>query len=784
MTLDYIHKSLHLETPTVLCDMPSDRPNISLFTVPIAKGQIQTREPLFNLLPREAADWDPETFEEDSECWSPWDIPKTLIFIDDRSECCTLTTELIKVFRKDLQASEGRDIVREYHSTMSAKALERNLKALQEGICRIMVCTDAVGMGLDVPDIERVVQWRVPPWLTVSGWWQRAGRAARHPDRTGMAIIYYDRSLRVPPDSPFRGLPDVEEDIEAVYSATLEAASEDQEDAAAAVGKRRKKGALPCEGQLLWYLNTGGCIREVAMHYLGSKPLLRPAFNENDGGDPCCDRCYKRSNVSPDLFAGFEVRTSTPFAEASEDSDVLDAECGDQSQILDSQMPDSQTPGSQAPAQSRGRIRLAVRLALGVWRLQVIAKHISSDSRLRPKHLLPDTLISKLEKHCFDIKQASDIAVQVSVSGRDTWKHTRAAQHTSELAELIIHIVATATAPEPAPREAGESITAGDPKPLYSETEIAAANAVNPEVSQLMETANSALRQHDLMAINGKETARQKRLNKRPPRHTGAGGSQLGASVIAETETVAGSVAPSEAESALSGITLKTDRELMPPPPLPGKRPRGRPPGSKNKPRVAASVTSNVSSGAGSAGAPAHKRPRGRPPGSKNKPPHPPTGSPDQTRTPADPQGAPANCPGVPEEAPGAPPENAPEPKRRRGRPPGSKNRPLPTATASPAQTRAPAISPAVPVDPPAVPANSPAVPLDPPAVPAKSPALPVDPPAVPANSPAVPLDPPAVLANSPAVPDETPGAHPEHAPEPKRRRGRPLGSKNKPKEV
>jgi hypothetical protein len=395
MTLDYIHKSLHLETPTVLCDMPSDRPNISLFTVPIAKGERQTREPLLNLLPREAADWDPDNFDEDSEWnptnfdedsegdpnnfdedseWNPFDIPKTLVFIDDRSECCTLTTELINKFAVNVRGL-AREIVCEYHSTMSQKALDRNLQALREGTCRIMVCTDAVGMGLDVPDIERVVQWRVPPWLTVSGWWQRAGRAARHPDRNGMAIIYYDRSLRVPPDSPFRGQPDVEEDIEAVYSATLEAAAEDQEDAAVAVGKRRKKGALPCEGQLLWYLNTRGCIREVAMHYLGSKPQLRPAFNETERGEPCCDRCYKKSNVSPDLFAGFEVLTCTPFAEASDDSDASEPECGDQSQIPDSQIPDSQIPDSQIPdsqiptqSRDRGRIRLAVRLALGVWR--------------------------------------------------------------------------------------------------------------------------------------------------------------------------------------------------------------------------------------------------------------------------------------------------------------------------------------------------------------------------------------------------------------------------------
>jgi superfamily II DNA helicase RecQ len=144
MTLDYIHKSLHLETPTVLCDMPSDRPTISLFTVPIANGQIQTREPLLELLPSEAATWDPDQSEPAG--WDPMEIPKTLVFIDDRTACCTLTTELINRFPENVRGL-ARQIVCEYHSMMSQKALDRNLQGLLEGTCRIMVCTDAVGMG-------------------------------------------------------------------------------------------------------------------------------------------------------------------------------------------------------------------------------------------------------------------------------------------------------------------------------------------------------------------------------------------------------------------------------------------------------------------------------------------------------------------------------------------------------------------------------------------------------------------------------------------------------------
>jgi hypothetical protein len=398
-TLSYIHKSLHLETPTVLCDMPTDRTNISLFTSPIERGQLQSRAPLLELLPNEAATWDPDS--SDSE-WHPFHIPKTLVFIDDRMACCTLTTELINKFPKNVRRL-AHEIVCEYHSTMSQQALDRNLQALREGTCRIMVCTDAVGMGLDVPDIERVVQWRVPGWLTVSGWWQRAGRAARHPDAAGAAIVYYEPSCQVKWDSPFCGMPDSEDDRELVYSAIKEHAGnneEEEDDTPTIAGKRRKKGSLPCEGELLWYLNTRGCLREVAMHYLGSKPEERPAFNEIEGGAPCCCRCYKKSKTNPDLFRGIPVRKCTPYVgDINEDSDPEDppfgpGDLGDD--ITESQQhsqwgpgdlgddipSDSQQPSAPKSIPSSARIRLAVRLALRVWRVQSLSNvNLNRDKR-------------------------------------------------------------------------------------------------------------------------------------------------------------------------------------------------------------------------------------------------------------------------------------------------------------------------------------------------------------------------------------------------------------------
>jgi superfamily II DNA or RNA helicase len=699
-TLSYIHKSLHLETPTVLCDMPTDRTNISLFTAPIERGQLQTRAPLLELVPTEAATWDPGSSEPE---WDPMDIPKTLVFIDDRMACCTLKTELINKF-PDAVRGLAQGIVCEYHRTMSQKALDRNLRALRDGTCRIMVCTDAVGMGLDVPDIERVVQWRVPGWLTVCGWWQRAGRAARHPDAAGAAIVYYEPNCQVKWDSPFCGMPDSEDDRELVYSAIKEHAGKDsddeeEEDTPTIAGKRRKKGSLPCEGELLWYLNTRGCLREVAMHFLGSKPEARPAFNEIERGAPCCCRCYKKSKTNPDLFQGIPVRKCTPYVgDMHEDSDP-DERPGDQGDdITESQqhsqwgpenqgedIPDSQQPTQAKAAPSSARIRMAVRLALRVWRLQSLSKHMRTDDMLQAKHILPDALISRLESRCFDIKCCADVALALSPRGKDISKHTRIADETTDLAGLIMRVVETASEPQPAPRLRGQPFKPGEAKPLYSSEDIAAAR--DPVVSQMMETANSLLRQLDLRAVNAKETARKKRTS----RWQMMAASQPSEMVASQASDLSGT--ESVAASICSDATQRTDRDLMPPPPVPGKRPRGRPRGSKNKVRASSvgpsSVgPSSVASDNSSARSPASessdivqppsKKRRGRPPGSKNKP---------KAKTPGDENGDEkgeengqetgdnSGDPGPPESSNGAsgPPET---PKRRRGRPLGSKNKP------------------------------------------------------------------------------------------------------------
>ncbi|KAF8148868.1 P-loop containing nucleoside triphosphate hydrolase protein [Crassisporium funariophilum] len=82
-------------------------------------------------------------------------------------------------------------LVQPYNATMSKSYQTRVMKLFRDGKVRILVCTDAAGMGCDIPDIDIVVQWKAPK--NVSSWVQCAGRAARASGRQGLAVMIVEK---------------------------------------------------------------------------------------------------------------------------------------------------------------------------------------------------------------------------------------------------------------------------------------------------------------------------------------------------------------------------------------------------------------------------------------------------------------------------------------------------------------------------------------------------------------------------------------------------------------
>ncbi|KAJ8518979.1 hypothetical protein ONZ45_g4049 [Pleurotus djamor] len=109
-------------------------------------------------------------------------IPPTFVFLDD----INLGMEVIKWLR-DRIGEQNRDRIHFYHSRRSARGKKRMLKRFRRGKIRVLLTTEAAGMGCDIPNIARVVQFFAPSSLEV--WMQRAGRAGRNPDIEAEAIL-------------------------------------------------------------------------------------------------------------------------------------------------------------------------------------------------------------------------------------------------------------------------------------------------------------------------------------------------------------------------------------------------------------------------------------------------------------------------------------------------------------------------------------------------------------------------------------------------------------------
>lgn len=78
----------------------------------------------------------------------------------------------------------------EYHAGLSASIRSRALRKWIEGEKRVMVATNAFGMGIDKADVRLVVHRYIPP--SPEDYFQQAGRAGRD-GRPCRAVILYDR---------------------------------------------------------------------------------------------------------------------------------------------------------------------------------------------------------------------------------------------------------------------------------------------------------------------------------------------------------------------------------------------------------------------------------------------------------------------------------------------------------------------------------------------------------------------------------------------------------------
>src|SRR6202165_3006751 len=132
------------------------------------------------------------------------DIPKTLIFVDSVTEAILIARSLREKLHQYVQHNTDlvacpkfnpETVIQTYFSPNDENAKSATLRTIRNGATRICVCTDAFGLGVNIPDIVRVIQWGVSPLLNTSSLFQRIGRAARDPGYLGIAVIYVGENI-------------------------------------------------------------------------------------------------------------------------------------------------------------------------------------------------------------------------------------------------------------------------------------------------------------------------------------------------------------------------------------------------------------------------------------------------------------------------------------------------------------------------------------------------------------------------------------------------------------
>ena len=93
-----------------------------------------------------------------------------------------------------------------YHAGLTHEERDERQKKWTSGEIRIIISTNAFGMGIDKPDVRIVVHMDIPPNL--ESYYQEAGRAGRDGKKSFAVIIYHESDLDEIKKKILRSLPD------------------------------------------------------------------------------------------------------------------------------------------------------------------------------------------------------------------------------------------------------------------------------------------------------------------------------------------------------------------------------------------------------------------------------------------------------------------------------------------------------------------------------------------------------------------------------------------------
>lgn len=120
---------------------------------------------------------------------------KTIVYLQSR-----ILVELAEVY---LRGPVGKEKVVVYHSFKSEEYKSEKMEAFKSNSASILLATEAAGMGCDISNVLRVIQFGFPDSL--SSMVQRLGRAVRDPQLRGIGILLAPNTIPAKVDDDLRG---------------------------------------------------------------------------------------------------------------------------------------------------------------------------------------------------------------------------------------------------------------------------------------------------------------------------------------------------------------------------------------------------------------------------------------------------------------------------------------------------------------------------------------------------------------------------------------------------